>query len=290
MKIVSLIQRTIVEISGQDKYNFLQGLVTVDIHKLTPDNALWAGLLTPQGKYLFDFFLYTKNDVIFLDIHKDCASALIEHLKKYILRADLTLTLREDIRVIALWDIETILTKEGIIVIDPRISDMGYRFISPLDASEKFIEDYRENIVPIEDYIARRIKNGLVDPATDMKEIDFYPAEINAEKFHGIDYKKGCFIGQEVTSRLKHKTDLKRSVISVMVLGNPECPCPMQTDMKEIGTLLCVSGMQGLAYVHLERWNDATETLRSVTAGGVYDYEDGMMGYNNLIKLSEIRL
>jgi len=270
MKFSPLAHRQLIEISGKDRYDFLQGLITVDIKKLTSQNALWAGLLSPQGKALFDFFIYDISDdtAFLIDIDRSQAENFIAHLQKYKLRSKVTITKNTDLHVVAAWDCDGF-SYDGFMFKDPRADIMGLRIVATLVQKAKLTDTYRENHVDITDYTALRIANQIVDPAQDMQDIEYYWPEINAEALNGIDYQKGCYIGQEINARLKHKAQLKRQVILVYVMGNPKTPIIMETDAKEIGTLICFDDQshQGLAYVRLDRWDQAIETLRSVTAG-----------------------
>ncbi|MEM6602911.1 MAG: hypothetical protein AAF621_02575 [Pseudomonadota bacterium] len=281
MKLVRLTNRQIIEISGEDRLDFLQDLITVNINDLAPDQPLWCGLLSPQGKCLFDFIIYMGNDVTLIDIDKRQANAFIDQLKKYILRADITITRKDDMTVLAFWyeddaenspQIKPVWFEKHQIVPDPRKAAMGLRWVGTLDKAENFWHQYSAYHASLEDYKKRRIENNIVCPAEDMNGIDFFWLEINAEECNGIDFKKGCFVGQEVTARMKHKTELKKKVISVNVLGEPQVPSTLQTDIQDIGTLIAYSDGAGLAYVRLDRWKHASDTLRSVTAGSAMVY------------------
>jgi folate-binding protein YgfZ len=281
MKLVPLTKRCIIEISGDDAYDFLQQIITVDVHKLSPENALWGGLLSPQGKYLFDFFLYYAGDSILIDIDKNSATAFTETLQKYILRSKVTIERKDKLKVIAFWhddehDSENICPvwfEKHQIVTDPRISAMGCRWVGQSDKADNFMHQYGEYMSSSQEYYAHRIKCGVIDPCEDMLGIDFYLPEINAEKFNGVDYQKGCYVGQEVTARLKHKDALKKQIVSVRVMGNPDLPALLETDIQEIGTLVAYSGSHGLAYVRLDRWQHTITTLRSITAGSTIVYK-----------------
>jgi folate-binding protein YgfZ len=271
MKIFPLEQRCIISISGSQRLDFLQGLITVDIYKLSPENSLWAGLLSPQGKGLFDFFIYNikNNNEFLIDIHKIFADSFIEHLLKYKLRLDVTITKQSHYSVIAVWDNKENVTSNGFIWKDPRTEKMGLRILLNTNQYQEFLNHYAPNIVGENEYKQLRIENVITEPAEDLQDITYFWPEINAELLNGIDYKKGCYVGQEVTARLKHKTELKRQVVRIYALGNPYPPKIIATDIQEIGKLICFNTLtnEGLAYIYPERWKKSIETLRSVTVG-----------------------
>ena len=292
MKFCQLDKRAIVEISGEDAYDFLQELVTIDVHKIEPDHAMWGGLLSPQGKYLFDFFCYHASEAIYIDIDKSRTEFFIEHLSKYVLRNKVSLKLREDLRIAAFWAppkddfgfddeedddsysaMKPMWFEKYQIVADPRSKNMGYRWVGTREKFDTLMQQYEEKTAPYETYKAHRIFEGIVDPIEDMAGIDFFWPEIGAEAMNGIDYYKGCYVGQEVTARLKHKTELKKRVVRVSVMGEPKIPSVMETDVKEIGTLLAYANGVGLAYVRIDRWQHSIETLRSITAGASIVYK-----------------
>lgn len=292
MRFCQLDKRTIIEVSGEDIFDFLQELITVNVHKISPDEALWGGLLSPQGKYLFDFFLYYASDALYIDIDKVRADCFIEHLSKYVLRNKVSFKKRDDLYIAAFWQppkdefdledddgqsiydsLKAVWFEKYQIAADPRKPEMGYRWIGTKEKFDLFMQQYEAYTTSYENYRAHRIFYGVVNPVEDMVGIDFFWPEIGAEEMNGVDYTKGCYVGQEVTARLKHKTELKKKVIRVSVMGEPKIPCTMETDIKEIGTLLAYASGVGLAYVRLDRWQHSIETLRSIMAGASIVYK-----------------
>ena len=291
MKFCQLDKRVIIEVAGEDAFDFLQELVTVNVNKIAPDFALWGGLLSPQGKYLFDFFLYHHSNGIYIDIDRTRASFFIDHIAKYILRNDVKLTQRDDLIVAAFWQeakdefdleddeddafesLKPVWFEKYQLTMDPRNEKMGYRWIGTKERFDPLLQQHGARTSPYADYKSHRIFNGVVDPVEDMIGVDFFWPEIGAEEMNGVDYSKGCYVGQEVTARLKHKTELKKKVVRVSVMGEPKIPCTMETDIKEIGTLLAYANGVGLAYVRVDRWQHSVETLRSIMAGASIVYK-----------------
>jgi folate-binding protein YgfZ len=275
MALYSLLDdRCILSLTGKDVKTFLQGITTNDIDKLQNHHAQWTGILSPQGKYLFDFFLYQKDDVLFLDCNKNEIENLIDTLKKYKLRSDVIINKHDDLSVAALWNLEQNFSTDLDIkyYIDPRKNAMEYRLIASKDILEnlKTQNEYEEG-----NYKSHRIKNAVADLAFDVPNKDIFWLEANAEQLNGVDFSKGCYVGQEVTARMKHKSELKKSIVSVKLMGFAQTPCPMATDIQDIGTLLCCSGANGLALVRLDRWQHAITTLRSVMAGDCMVLKNG---------------
>lgn len=277
MKICLLSARNILEIEGADAEEFLQNLITVDISKLAEDAPLWTGMLTPQGKYQFDFFLHkTESGAILLDVHSCQLEELMSELKKYRLRADVKVTDRKDLAVAAIFNQNGAASIElpapmalssFSILPDPRLPALGERIIGTKENVENYIGNHEEHIGVETDYIYHRVSLGVPELATDLPDKDIFWLETDAERLGGVDFEKGCFVGQEVTARMKHKTELKKKIIPVNLVGNPVTPCGLASDMIQIGTLLVAVKGRGLAFVRLDKWQNAVNTLRSVAAG-----------------------
>jgi tRNA-modifying protein YgfZ len=268
-----LSQRGILHISGEERFAFLQGLITNDIHFLQDHKSLWTGFLTPQGKYLFDFIITEKDDALLLDVDKMFIDPLLATLKAYKLRSRVEFKDLSDILGVGVvWSHDfnheyTLL--EGFQ--DPRHSSLGYRFICSLEELEGKLIQLADLENPYS-YRSHRIHCGVSEIAEDFCADDLYWLEVNSEKLHGISFQKGCYVGQEVTARMKHKEALKRQIIPVSLKGWSEVtvPCPLQTDVWDVGTLIAISGDKGLALVRLDRWKDAESSMRSVMAGNTF--------------------
>jgi len=193
---IYLSDRSLVKISGEDARAFLQGLITNDIEKLKADNALYAALQSAQGKFLFDFLIYEINGDIVLDVDKAQAEGLIKKLKMYKLRSKVEITPLPDLRVYS--DIE-----EGIP--DPRTIKMGKRYISD--------EEQAENGT-LEEYETLRLEVG-VPGAKDLIADDSYIMQNNFEELNGVDFEKGCYVGQEIVARTKFKSGVRKALYRV---------------------------------------------------------------------------
>lgn len=226
--------RKIISVTGADRVDFLQNLVTNDVGRLK-DGLVWTALLTPQGKYLADFFLVPAQDAILIDVAASLAPGLMQRLSIYKLRADVTLTPLE-----LTVSLGTGPAPQGAYA-DPRHPDLGWRAY-----------DGRPGEADLPD--ALRIAHLVPESGVELIPNDSYPLEMNFEALNGVDFRKGCYVGQEVTARMKHKTTLKKGLTRVTVDGAAPAGTEIVTaDGKPAGTLYSQSGGQGLAYLRFDR-------------------------------------
>jgi tRNA-modifying protein YgfZ len=226
--------RRILRLSGSDTTNFLQGLITSDIERLS-QGMIYAALLTPQGKYIADFFLAPDGDDVLLDVAEPLADALEKRLTMYRLRADVTIAA-------AGMNLQrgTGATPEGAWA-DPRHADMGWRAYS--DAPEA--DDGS-------DWDAIRVAHCIPETGVELTP-DTFILEAGFEALNGVDFRKGCYVGQEVTARMKHKTELRKGLRVVEVTGAAPVGTPVTAGGKPVGTLFTQSGGRGIAYLRLDR-------------------------------------
>ncbi|WP_170368741.1 CAF17-like 4Fe-4S cluster assembly/insertion protein YgfZ [Ruegeria arenilitoris] len=229
--------RRILRLTGTDTDSFLQGLVTNDTRKLD-DGLVYSAILTPQGKYLADFFLKRDGASVLLDVAEGMADALIKRLNMYKLRADVRIE-------------ETNLhlqrgtgpAPEGALP-DPRHPDMGWRAYS--DAPEA--DDGT-------DWDAIRVRHCIPETGIELTP-DTYILEAGFEPLNGVDFKKGCYVGQEVTARMKHKTQLRKGLRVVAIDGAAPVGSEILSAGKPAGTLFTQSNGQAIAYLRLDRAGD----------------------------------
>ncbi len=225
--------RAIYEISGADAEDFLQGLVTNDIHRLA-DGPVYAALLTPQGKYIADFFLLKHEGRILFDADAAIAPALVQRLSMYKLRADVTIS-------------ETNLqVRRGSgpapagAVPDPRHPDLGWRLYG------------REGGDDGTDFDAIRVAHCIPETGIELTP-DTFILEAGFERLNGVDFRKGCYVGQEVTARMKHKTALRKGLVTVEIDGAAPPGTEITADGKPAGTLFTQSGGRAIAYLRFDR-------------------------------------
>ena len=226
--------RSLLHISGADARSFLQDLVTNNVDGIA-EGLVYAALLTPQGKYIADFFLSARGDDILLDVEADLAPALMQRLSMYKLRADVTLEM-SDLHVHrGLGDAPT----DGFA--DPRHADLGWRAYRAEAAGEDAT-----------DWDAIHV-DLMVPRAGAELDGDSYILEQGFERLNGVDFRKGCYVGQEVTARMKHKTELRKGLAQVAVDGAAEPGAEITADGKPVGTLHSRAGDKGLAYLRFDR-------------------------------------
>ena len=251
--------RSVLRVSGPEARDFLQGLVTNDVGRLD-QGPLYAALLSPQGKYLFDFFLVPAGADVLVDVHADRAAALATRLGMYRLRARVEVAPTDLAVAVGLGDPPA----DGFP--DPRDPGLGWRAVG---ADPGLMLAGVEPLDPAE-LEARRI--GLGVPATGVELVpdDSYILEMGFERLNGVDFRKGCYVGQEVTARMKHKTELRKGLVRVRLAGPAPPPgTAIAAGDRPAGTLLSTAGDCGLAYLRFDRADgpltagDARITLES---------------------------
>lgn len=243
--------RALVAVEGADRVAFLQGLVTSDAGRIAEGRAVWAALLTPQGKYLFDFLMLARGETILLDVAAPRAAALAQRLAMYRLRRAVTVAPAPGLGVALLWDAEPAPMPEGAFAVpDPRHASLGWRLYGPDPAA------LLAGAAPArpEDHAARRVAAGVPDAGTELVPDESYILEHGFAELGGVDFRKGCYVGQEVTARMRHKTDLKKRLVRVALDGAAETGAEIVTaEGKPAGRLGTVAGGEALAHLRLDR-------------------------------------
>src|SRR6056300_1296874 len=226
--------RSVIEIQGQDRIKFLQNLVTNDVSKLA-HGPVYAAILTPQGKFLADFILVEVGETVMMDVHRDLAPGLLKRLNMYRLRANVQLAMSNNVVSCGQTN-----PPQGAIT-DPRHAKMGWRYYGTDDLSQPNI-----------DWDALRIDLGIPQFPNDLGP-DSYILEMGFERLNGVDFRKGCYVGQEVTARMKHKTELKKGLALIAIDGVAQ-PGTVLTDAnsKEAGQVHSVYEDRALAYLRFD--------------------------------------
>lgn len=279
---ILLEERGVLAVEGEDRLNFLQGLLTNDVTKLSPTRALYAALLSPQGKIEFDFFVAQDRETILFDVVRSEADALLKRLSLYKLRAKVTLADRSpSLAVIALVGADAAkhlgLSSEpgaagrfhdAIAFVDPRHRGLGARLIVPhehLKATLAAIGLPRAERLA---YDELRMRLGI-DEGFELARNGLYALEANFEELHGVDFKKGCYVGQELTARMKHKTELRKRVLAVLSehdLAEPGAAILAGTET--VVTLIGRAHSKGVALMRLDRLAEAQARGATLTTGG----------------------
>ena len=245
-----LARRGLARLGGPDVRPFLQGLISNDIDLLGEGRPLYAALLTPQGRCLSDFILYLKGDAILLDGEGDRLPALIQRLSMYRLRAKATIEeLGQELAVLAVFGPGSELLPgktEFTAVADPRLAALGTRVLLPPVAVEAFIATHGLASVPPEEYDRHRLALGVPDGSRDLVPEKALLLESGFEELHGVSFAKGCFVGQELTARTKHRGLVKKRLLPVRLDGPLPAPgTPVTRAGKDAGEMR--SGVEGLA-------------------------------------------
>ncbi|KIN60321.1 Aminomethyl transferase family protein [Sulfitobacter noctilucae] len=226
--------RRILRLTGADTRDFLQGLITNDIRKLDT-GAVYAAILTPQGKYLADFFLVSDGDAVLLDVAETLGDMLVQRLTMYKLRAAVTI---ETVPLHLHRGLGAVPT-DGFA--DPRHSALGWRAYRDIAQQDDTV-----------DWDALRVAHLVPETGVELTP-DTFILEAGFERLHGVDFRKGCYVGQEVTARMKHKTELRKGLAAVRVTGAADPGTELTADGKAAGTLFTQSQGKGIAYLRFDR-------------------------------------
>lgn len=267
--------RAVLRTSGADTRAFLQGMISNDIEKLSPERALWSAFLTPQGKFLHEFFLTLDPrdpEAILIDCEAARRDDLKRRLSLYKLRSKVGFEDAGDaFAVAALFGPGTAAAlglpeeagaaapfAEGIAYIDPRLRDLGARAVLPKATAEKAMRNAGFAQAAPEDYDRLRISLGVPDGSRDL-EVERSPLLENGfEELHGVDWDKGCFMGQELTARTKYRALIKKRLMPVEIEGPAPAPdSPVMRDGKEVGTMRSSVDGLGLALLRLDALDSA---------------------------------
>lgn len=256
--------RAVLEIGGPEARDFLQNLVTNNVDQANPDSAVYTLLLTPQGKYLFDFFLLEQDGRFLADCDSEAAPLLLKRLMFYKLRADVTLKdASADWTVGAHWDAERTAAPVAVSAFnggwlygDPRLAALGSRFIVPSGQADAALAASGADQAEPKDYEVYRSSLGVPGPADLIAEKTF-PLEANLDLLHAVDYQKGCFIGQEVTSRTHRQGKVRKRILPVSASSAlPKAGTAIMAGERQAGELLSRHGPQGLALLRLDRLSE----------------------------------
>jgi tRNA-modifying protein YgfZ len=274
MKAALLTDRSVVKVAGEAARTFLHGLVTADVSKLEPGQARFAALLTPQGKIIVDFIITEAEAAwgggFFLDCPRPLAEALVQKLIFYRLRTKVSIEdLSDKLGVMAAWG-GTGTTQYGLAYPDPRLPALGLRYILPPQLVTEAATEMGAMLVDAEDYEAHRIALGIPRGGSDFIYGDAFPHETDMDQLGGVDFAKGCYIGQEVVSRIEHRGSARTRIVSVTYDGfAPEAGMGVMAGDKNIGTLGSTANGRGLAMLRLDRIEDALAAGAPITAGGI---------------------
>lgn len=241
-KLAALSDRGVVRITGEDRGVFLQGLVSNDVEAVAPGQAVWAALLTPQGKWLADFFVLTDGEALLLDAERAQVPMLVQRLSRYRLRMKVALAPDESMQVYVGWDGAP--DAGGVIAPDPRLDGFAWRILTTSALSVN---------ATAADWDRHRLAHGIPDGSRDLESDKTVLLEAGFDELNGVSWTKGCYMGQELTARTRYRGLLKRRVVPVEIDGKLPAPgTPVFRDGAEIGTMRSGLDHTGLAVLRLD--------------------------------------
>jgi len=274
MKAAFLPDRGVVKVSGGDARDFLNGLVTTDVALLGPGLGRFGALLTPQGKITADFLITEApsghGGGFLIDCPRALAQGLADKLGFYKLRAKVAIeNLSESLGVLAAWDGHPAV-KPDLAFADPRNASLGWRILVAEELAQKVADLIGAELVDSAAYDAHRIASGVPRGGLDFMYGDAFPHETNMDRLHGIDFEKGCYVGQEVVSRMQHRGTARTRIVRMILDGpSPEPGVAVLAGDKPAGTMGSAAGHNGLALIRIDRAADALAAGMPLTAGGL---------------------
>lgn len=249
MPIAHLEDRAVIAVAGSEARSFLQGLITNDVERLAPCVGVYTALLTPQGKILFDFFLVEGDGAILIDCLASARAALFKRLTLYKLRSKVVIEARDQLAVLAEWDGEH--ARYAIAYRDPRLAELGARAIVAK-------AEMRSDTPDAKAYHAHRLALGVPEGA-DFGSDRMFALDADLDELHAVDFKKGCYVGQELTARMKHRGTARKRLLAVTSDGAalPAPGTPIKAGDKDIGEIAAAYGARGFALVRLDRLTEA---------------------------------
>jgi tRNA-modifying protein YgfZ len=274
MKAALLPDRGVVKVTGETARDFLNGLITTDTTRLQPGLGRFGALLSPQGKITVDFLITEApaghGGGFLIDCPKPLAQALADKLKFYRLRAKIDVeNLSDSLGVLAAWDGEAAL-KPDLTFTDPRNSQLGLRIFVPAELAQKAADAIGAELVDASAYEAHRIAIGVPRGGLDFMYGDAFPHETNMDRLSGVDFDKGCYVGQEVVSRMQHRGTARTRTVRVLLDGPaPEVGSAILAGEKSVGTMGSAADGHALALMRIDRAGEALEAGTPLTAGGL---------------------
>ena len=261
--------RSVIAVGGPDRVDFLQGLISNDTTKVAPGRAIWAALLTPQGRFLNDMFVADDgNGMLLLETDRERAPGLAKKLGLYKLRSKVTVEDRSaamEVAVVFGSAAESVLPLEdGVAFVDPRLPGLGVRVLVPAGRASTLLAARGIATAPLEAYDALRLKFGVPDGSRDLVVDKALLLENGFDELNGVDWQKGCYMGQELTARTKYRALIRKRLLPVRIEGALPAPgTAILKDGQEVGELRSGSGGRALAMLRL----DAVHASDALTAG-----------------------
>ena len=255
-------ERTVITVTGQDSLRFLQGLVTNDLNKLEDDNAIYACMLTPQGKYFADFFIKKEQDKILIDLPKLRKDEIKNKLNLYKLRS--LVSIEDSLYKVVFLPIENLknFAHSNIIFQDPRSNKMGLRCF----ATDATLEDISKHLKYDQNaYDSLRIDNFIAEGEKDLVPGKSFLLEYGLDNLNAIDYKKGCYVGQELVARAHYQGIIRKKIAQIHSKTDlPELGTLIYIDQQKIGTICSSIKNKGLALIRTENLVNLSENSKII--------------------------
>lgn len=255
MEPARLDDRAVLALAGPEARSFLQGLITNDVENLSPGLGLYTALLSAQGKILFDFFVTEGDGALLLDCPAPLSESLLRKLKMYRLRARVEIEQRAQLAVFVNLrghpdNRPTSYADRAVSFPDPRLAALGIRSIGA-------VAEMPANLTGASAYHAQRLALGVPE-GSDFGSEKIFALDAGLEELNGVSFKKGCYIGQELTSRMKHRATARKRILRITAeAALPPVGSVVEADGLELGEILAVTGHEGLALVRLDRLDEA---------------------------------
>ena len=279
----TILARGILEISGEDRVSFLQGLTSNDVAQATPDRVVFSAFLTPQGKFLHDFFVAARGDVLLLDCEAERRADLMRRLRMYRLRSKVDLRdVTEDFTVAAVAGGDAVAMASlsasdagratafggGIAYVDPRTPGLGVRLLLPATDADAVLREAGTPSAADEDYDRLRLALGVPDGSRDLIVEKSTLLESNYDALNAISWDKGCYLGQELTARMKYRGLVKKRLMPVTVDGPlPDPGTPVTLDGREVGEMRSGNGTLAIALLRQDAVEKSAAQGAPLTAG-----------------------
>jgi folate-binding protein YgfZ len=256
MEPVHLKDRAVIALEGGEAREFLQGLVTNDLKDMAPATGLYAALLTPQGKILFDFLVTEGDGAVLLDSAADRAEALVRRLTMYRLRAKIEITIRPQLSVYA--GLSGRPAERAVTFADPRLAALGLRSIGASAEMPDFLQGPAS-------YHATRLAHGVPEGA-DFGSDKIFALDAGLDELHAVSFGKGCYVGQELTARMKHRGTARKRILTLRADGAlPPPGTNIMGNGQELGEIIATYGSEGFALIRLDRLDEAKTSLTADT-------------------------
>ena len=249
-------ERSIIKISGKDKFSFVQGIISNDIEILKKKTSIYSSILTPQGKFLADFFLSVYDDSFLLEIHKDDESLVMQKLNIYKLRSNVKLELKEGVSIFLISND----SQEDIMKLklkffcfdDPRFNNL-FKRLYVFNAPKQFnLKNNKLKIISQSVYNDTRLKNSIPDFNIDATKNKSLLLEMRFDELNGISWNKGCYMGQEITARMKYRNIVKRKLFKIKIFFKGKIDEAIKFKGEEIGNITSHNKIDGFAYINLK--------------------------------------